>query len=148
MQAAIKRLLSRLAPTEVSSGLELATAVLLLEMARADFDRGQVELESLRAALAAHFSLSASAVEALLDEADAQAARVVSLHDSLGQLNARLSPTEKLPLMRMLWRVAYADGRIDPNEEHLLRRLAELLHVPHRDFIAAKLAAAAASTGA
>lgn len=148
MRAAIKRLLNGLAPTELAgSGLELATAVLLHEMARADFDRQPVEIERLRSELAAHFALSAPAVDALLGNAEVHAAQAVSLHTYIAALNARLTPADKRPLMLMLWRVACADGRVDANEEHLLRRLADLLHVPHRDFIAAKMAACSTLPG-
>ena len=44
-------------------------------------------------------------------------------------------------LVTQLWRVAYADGRVDKFEEHIIRRIAGLLHVDNRDFIQAKITA-------
>lgn len=123
----------------------LACAVLLLECARADFERHEAELDAVRAALAAHFGLDAPELERLLADAGEEARRAVSLHEYVERLNRRLQPPDKRRIMDMLWRVACADGRIDAHEEQLLRRLADLLHVPHRDYIAAKLAAAEAA---
>ena len=55
-------------------------------------------------------------------------------------MNEHFSAPEKVDLFSCLWQVAYADGRIDKYEEHLLRRIADLLHISHRDFIRTKLA--------
>ena len=63
----------------------------------------------------------------------------MSLHQTIAHLNDRLSQTEKRQLMRWLWQVVCADDVIDPHEEHTLRRLAELLHLSHADFIRTKL---------
>jgi len=61
----------------------------------------------------------------------------VSLFDYVKVLNAGLDAAGKRALMEMLWEVAYADGRIDKYEEHLLRKLADLLYIPERDYIGA-----------
>ena len=65
----------------------------------------------------------------------------VSLYEFTSRLNEELSPEEKADTVEMLWRVAFADGRLDKYEEHLIRKAADLLHVPHRRFIRAKLKA-------
>jgi uncharacterized tellurite resistance protein B-like protein len=69
------------------------------------------------------------------------AREAVSLHGPVARLNAELDADGKRDLIHWLWRVAAADGRIDAHEEHLLRKLAELLFVPHADYIRGKLAA-------
>ena len=116
-------------------------AVLLLECARADFDRAPLELDAVRAALASQFGMSGNELDALMERADVAAAGAVSLHGPVSRLNAELDQGDKRALIQWLWRVAAADGRVDPHEEHLLRRLADLLHVAHADFVRARLAA-------
>jgi uncharacterized tellurite resistance protein B-like protein len=117
----------------------LAAAVLLLEVARADDAHHDFERETLRAGLAREFGLDEHALEALLDDAALRAKRSVSLFDFVQTLNQRLAPEKKRELLALLWDVAHADGRVDPHEEHLIRRLADLLHLSHADFIGAKL---------
>lgn len=139
-----RKLLQRLdapPPADEPARRRLACAVLLLECARADYEHHEAELAEVRAALSARFGLSPEELERLVADANAEARRAISLHEYVERLNAQLLPPDKREIMEMLWRVAYADGRVDPHEEHLLRRLANLLHLPHRDYIAAKLAA-------
>lgn len=125
----------------------LAVAVLLLECARSDFEQSPTELRQVHGSLAAYFGLDESGLQALLTEAGQQVREAVSMHDYIASLNTSLQPSDKLDIMSMLWKVAYADGRLDVHEEHLLRKLADLLYVPHRDFIATKLRAEAEANG-
>lgn len=120
-------------------GADLAAAVLLLEVARADLAHSDAELASLREALAHDFGLEAETVEALVREAGVHADRSVSLYEFVQAVNRDRSPEQKRALLRRLWQVAMADGRLDPHEEALLRKLTDLLHLEHEDFIAAKL---------
>lgn len=117
----------------------LAAAVLLLEVARADTEHHPAELAVLRTGLEREFKLPADALDRLLADAQRRAHASVSLFDFVQTLNRSMAPDEKRQLMKWLWDVAHADGRVDPHEEHLLRRLAGLLHLPHADFIRAKL---------
>ena len=119
----------------------LAAAVLLLEVARADFEQQPAEQAALRKGLAREFSVSEAALEVLLTQADARAKQSVSLFDFVQTLNRTMSPDQKRDLLKLLWEVAHADGRIDPHEEALLRRIADLLYLSHADFIRGKLAA-------
>lgn len=118
----------------------LAVALLLLELARADFDLPEVELSKIRQLLEQHYQLGTDQAEALLQQAHSAGREVVSLYDYVQALNSRLQPADKRGLMEMLWQVAYADGRLDKNEEYLLRKLAGLLYVSDEDYIRAKLA--------
>jgi uncharacterized tellurite resistance protein B-like protein len=129
------------APPDDDARRRLAVAVLLMETARADFERSPVELEVVRRELTRMFGIDAQALEALIGDAARSAERAVSLHEFVGTLNDSLDAEAKREVLAMLWRVAYADGRIDPQEEHLIRRLADLLHVPHASFIRGKLSA-------
>lgn len=146
----LNRLKSLLAVPEAAKGPgeSLSTALLLLELARADFDLGQVEMDRVRALLAERYRLDGAAVEALLAQADARARQSVSLHEYVATLNASLDAGAKRALIEMLWQVAFADGRVDKHEEHLIRRLVDLLFIPMADYVRAREAAEAAASGA
>ena len=128
---------AREAPSE-----ELSVALLLLELARSDFEVAEVERARIGDILARRYRLAPDAVQDLMRQAAAQTEQAVSLFDYVKVLNAGLDAAGKRALMEMLWEVAYADGRIDKYEEHLLRKLADLLYVPERDYIGAKLSVA------
>ncbi|MEA2080739.1 MAG: TerB family tellurite resistance protein [Pseudomonadota bacterium] len=119
-------------------GLQLATAALLFEMLRADHDEHPDERHTLEQALQKSFALSEGETRQLAQLADREAAESVSLHQFTGLINRHFSPGEKIRVVEMLWQVAYADGRLDRYEEALVRKIAELIHVPHRDFMQAK----------
>jgi uncharacterized tellurite resistance protein B-like protein len=140
MFESLKALFSGAEPEPPSPAL--STALLLVELARADFNVAEEERARIVELLAARFGLAAEQASALYDEARSQAGRAVSLHEYLRALNSTLGPADKGQLIEMLWQVAYADGRVDQYEEHLLRKLADLLYVSQEDYIRAKLKAA------
>lgn len=119
--------------------LELATAALLLELARSDFSESAPEREAIRGLLQQRFKLAPDALDALIAEAGRRADRAVSLHEFTHRLNRELPESEKLAIVEMLWRVSHADGRVDKHEEHLIRRIAGLLHISDRDRVRLKL---------
>ena len=118
---------------------ELATAALLVELARSDFSESAAEVEAIRHLLQKRFSLSESALDALIADAIRRADRAVSLHEFTHRLNRELPEGDKLAIVEMLWRVSHADGRIDKHEEHLVQRIAGLLHISDRDRVRLKL---------
>jgi uncharacterized tellurite resistance protein B-like protein len=122
----------------------LAVAALLVEVLRADYaadpaERRQV-LESIRGTL----GLDEAQCAELLVDAEARVDRAHDLHQFTSEINRMLAHEEKLRLVEQLWRVAAADEVVHKYEEHIIRRIADLLHVSHREFIAAKLRAGAA----
>jgi uncharacterized tellurite resistance protein B-like protein len=119
--------------------LELATAALLIELARSDFTEISTELAAIRQLLQKRFGLSADAVDKLLAEAGRRADQAVSLHEFTHRLNTELPESEKLGIIEMLWRVSHADGHIDKHEEQLIQRIAGLLHISDRDRVRLKL---------
>ena len=127
--------------TSTADAQRLAAAVLLLEVARADYEHQPAEVETLRSGLAREFAVPEAALDSLLGEAAERAKQSVSLFEFVQTLNRSMSQDQKRALLTLLWRVAHADGRIDPHEEHLLRRIADLLHLSHADFIRGKLEA-------
>ena len=117
----------------------LAAAVLLVEIARADFHIDPRERAAIRRVLASAYDLRRDEAADLVARAEAAAEESVSLYEFTRPLNEALSPADKVEIVEMLWRVAFADGRLDKYEEHQVRKTAELLYVPHRRFIRAKL---------
>jgi uncharacterized tellurite resistance protein B-like protein len=121
--------------------LHLAAAALLLEIARADHTLESVELERMKEVLARKWGLGEDDLADLVEIARDASETSVSLHRHLDAINSRFSAEQKFELVRGLWQVAVADREIHHHEEALVRRLADLMYVPHRDFIRAKLLA-------
>lgn len=118
---------------------ELATAALLVELSRSDFSESTEEIVAIRHLLQKRFSLSDSALDTLMTDAIDRADRAVSLHEFTHRLNRELPSEDKLAIVEMLWRVSHADGNIDKHEEHLVQRIAGLLHISDRDRVRLKL---------
>ncbi len=119
-------------------GLRLATAALLFEMLRADDDEHPDERSAIERVLRDQFELSEEETLELSRLADQEAAEAASLYQFTGLINDHFTPEQKVSVVEMLWQVAYADGSLDPYEEALVRKIADLIYVPHRDFIRAK----------
>ena len=126
-------------PASHRHALQLATAALAVEIARADGHLSTEERETLTQDLRRRFELDDAESEALLEAAHGEVEEAVSLHDFTRLLNEHLERREKLEVLRLLWQVALADGVLDRYEEYTIRRLAELLHLSHADFIRTKL---------
>jgi uncharacterized tellurite resistance protein B-like protein len=121
-----------------SSTRELASAALLVEVARADFEITPEELARLIDLLAATFDMSPEDVELVTQQANDQVENAVSLHDFTRVINEHCSPEERNELIGLMWDVAAADGDLSKYEDHLIRRVADLLYVPHQEFIRLK----------
>ena len=119
--------------------LERVTALLLVEIARSDHEVDTAEHAAIRDALAAASSLEPAEIDALVDEALAEADATLSLHEHVRRVNASLDRDGRVALVEQMWRVALADGDIDRYEEYTIRKLADLLYIKHRDFMRAKL---------
>lgn len=144
MLKALNELLERLAPQPTAAAddehaLQLATAALLVEVSRADTEFGDAERAAVRQALDAKFELTADERDRLLELATRESIAAHDLYQFTSVINARFDDARKLRIIRALWRVAYADGRLCAHEEHLMRRVADLLHVPHAANMVAKL---------
>lgn len=126
--------------------LQLAAVALLLEIARADDEHSAAERAAVVSAAQQVFELDAGEVEALLEGAESAVDESVSLYDFTTVINAHCDRPARAALVEQLWRVAYADGRIDRYEEYYLRKIADLLHVSHSSYIRAKLKAAVAAS--
>ncbi len=126
-------------------GPNLAVAALLVEVLRADFDVAAAERQQVMASVSALLGLGPDETRALVEEAERHIDRSHDLYQFTSQINRTFSEADKVRLLEALWRVADADLTVHKYEEHLIRRVADLLHVRHSDFIAAKLRATAAT---
>jgi uncharacterized tellurite resistance protein B-like protein len=125
--------------------LQLATAVLLVEVMRADASFGAGEREAVQAALIEKFGLGADEADRLAELAETTARQATDLFSFTSQLNTHFSPEKKLRMVELMWRVAYADGHLADHERHTLWRVADLLHVPQGAYVLARQRAQEAS---
>ena len=119
----------------------LAGAALMFEVAWADHDVGDQEIEHIAALVGEIFELEQAAVAEILKETRDLHDESVGVYAFTRAINEALDPEQKYQIVRALWQIAFADATLDRFEEHMIRRIAELLYVPHTRFIEAKLAA-------
>jgi uncharacterized tellurite resistance protein B-like protein len=118
--------------------IEFAAAVLMFEISRADSHIGDEERKVIDDALVNHFHLSQAETEELLALAEKEVDHVISLHDFTRSLNERLSREDRIRIVELLWKVAFADAVLDKYEEYFVRKIADLLYVSHKDYIQSK----------
>jgi len=118
--------------------IQLATAALLVEMMHADHEVAPEETETLRSVLRQEFALDETLAEALIADGEREAREAPGFFAFTKTINDALPLEDKLRVMEYLWRIALADGEVAAHENHLLRKLADLLHVGHGDYHAAK----------
>ena len=123
---------------DIERRLKLATTALLIEMMRADLDASEQEKTRLREILSTHFKLDDTEIENTLAQASKKNRDAADYYQFTSVINEHYSQEQKIQLVEQLWQLAWADGNIDRFEEHLVRTLADLLHVPHGRFIQAK----------
>ena len=129
------------AAESTAAGTNLAVAALLVEVLRADYEVAPAERQQVMAAGSALLELGPEETRALVEEAERHIDKSHDLYQFTSQINRTCSEAEKVGLLEALWRVADADLTVHKYEEHLIRRVADLLHVPHSGFIATKLRA-------
>ena len=125
------------------ASLRVATAALLTEIARMDGTITAAEREKIEAIVRQRFGLDDSQTQELLELARRQAREATDYYQFTALIKSEFTPREKERLIELLWQVVYSDGSADPHEEHLVRKVADLIYVPHDAFIAAKLRARA-----
>lgn len=119
----------------------LAAAALLVEVVRSDDEFSDEERAAVLATVQRKFGLEPEAARQLVSLAEAEARDAHDTYQFTSSINSAFSAEQKRRLVEELWRLAYADATLHRHEEHLIRRVADLLHVPHSAFIRAKLRA-------
>lgn len=128
-------------PAAAEHLLQLATAVLLVEVTRADPALGAAERLAVVEALRRTFALGADELARLVELAEQTARTASDFHQFTSVINDRFDQGQKGRVVEYMWQVAYADGHLDAHENHLISKVAGLLHVTHGEYIAAKLRA-------
>lgn len=122
--------------------LQIATAALLIEISRADAEVARAEENAILKAIQEVFALNEAETAELIALAEDRVDHAVSFFEFTQLIDTHFSQQEKVRLVELLWRVAHSDSRIDHYEEHYIRKIADLLHVSHGDFIRMKHRAA------
>jgi uncharacterized tellurite resistance protein B-like protein len=139
-----------LAPTGkelIPHDIERAAAALMIEMSRADHQVDEREQTLIATALGSVFSLSQAEVEELMSHGSNHADDATSLYEFTSVLNTQFDHEQKVHFVEQLWRIAYADGELEKHESHLVRKVADLLHLRHREYIGGKLRAGSEHEG-
>lgn len=118
--------------------LQLATAALLIEISRVDYEVKDAERQAVTAAIRSAFQLSSEETDELIRLAEEEARQATSYYGFTSLINKNFTPGQKVQVIEHMWQVAFADGELDKYEDHLIRKVADLLYVPHSAFIAAK----------
>ena len=121
--------------------LQLATAVLLIEVMRSDAESTDEEQATILNILKQRFQLADAEVAQLSELGHSTVKAANDLHRFTTLINRELELSEKVRIIEYMWQVAYADRQISAHENHLMRRIADLLHIPHGDNVAAKMRA-------
>jgi uncharacterized tellurite resistance protein B-like protein len=130
-------------PDETEASAErrahIAAAVLLVEVARSDHDFSDAERQAVLSSVSTKFGLTAAEAQELLALAELQSREAHDIYQFTSKIDASFSPEQKMRLIEELWRAAHADSVLHEHEEYLIRRVADMLHLSHSQFIAAKL---------
>lgn len=124
--------------SELAKDLAFASTALLLEIARSDNEVDDAERATICDAVVTATGLDSEEVESFIDDVNSTVDESISLYDFTSKVNDAFSREKKYDLLKLLWKVAYADGRVDKYEEHYIRKINDLLHLSHGDFIKAK----------
>ena len=131
------------APEDSGAGreeaLRMAVAVLLMETARSEDGVSDEERQAIQRIIETQHSISPDQAREIADEAERDAEQAHSLHPFTRLIVDECSQEERTEIIRMLWEVTFADGHAGAHEQHLVRKVAGLLHVSHSEFIRMKL---------
>jgi len=117
----------------------LAAVALMVEIIAVDDAEHETEKAMLRQILSSHFDTGAEAADRLIAQAEAAHNEATDFYRFTAEINDAFSAEQKIELIEHLWQLAYADKHLHELEQHVIRKLASLLYVSHKDFIAAKL---------
>ncbi len=118
-----------------------ACIALLLETSMADEILDESELMALKNTLQKDFQINEDEIDELIDLAKENVEDSTSLYEFTRDINDNFDSAERVKLIESMWKIAYADGNIDKYEEHIIRKVSNLIYVAHSDFIKAKLSA-------
>jgi len=126
---------------ETSHDISIATCALFLEMANIDGEFSESERENIISVLKKEHDLSDEHAVSLLEASHEELKGSIDLWQFTNLVNQNYSMGEKLQIIETIWKIAYADGRLDKHEDYLVHKLAKLLRLNHKQLIEAKLRA-------
>lgn len=118
--------------------LKLATAALLIEMMYQDDQVHEKEIDAAKKALTEKFGLTEDEYHALFALAEEEVKEAVDYHQFTSLIAREFTQAQKIKVVELLWSVAYADSHLDSMEEHMVRKIADLIYVSHKDFMKTK----------
>jgi uncharacterized tellurite resistance protein B-like protein len=121
--------------------IQLATAALLVEVARIDSESTDAERAAVSQAVHDKFGLEAAEADQLIALAEAEVRQASGYYQFTSLVNRHFTAEQKLRIIELMWGIAYVDAALSAHENHLMRRIGDLLHIPHGDYIAAKMRA-------
>ncbi len=125
--------------SEKIRAVNIAAAALLIEAAQADQKFTNEEWKEVERSLTSHMNIPRADFQETIDLAKNRLSQSTCLHEITEVVNENWHLGEKIRLIESLWRVVLSDKRIDAHEQHLMRKLQGLLHIPHKEYIAAKV---------
>ena len=124
---------------EKISSLDKACSALLIEVAYADKIFDESEINSLRESLKETYNIDEEIIHELISDAKKTVNESTSLYEYTRVVNDEFDYSDKLELLSRIWKLAFADGNLDKYEDHLIRKISDLIHISHSDFIKIKL---------
>jgi len=124
---------------EEISSLDKACSALLIEVAYADKVFDESEITSLKESLKMTYNLDDNIINELIADAKKTIDESTSLYEYTRVVNDEFTYSDKLELLSRIWKLAFADGNLDKYEDYLIRKISDLIHVSHSDFIKIKL---------
>ena len=121
------------------SSLDKACSALLIEVAYADKIFDESEINSLKESLKETYSIDEEIINELISDAKKTVDESTSLYEYTRVVNDEFDYSDKLELLSRIWKLAFADGNLDKYEDHLIRKISDLIHISHSDFIKIKL---------
>ncbi|MEN8194647.1 MAG: TerB family tellurite resistance protein, partial [Bacteroidota bacterium] len=119
--------------------LQIATCALFLELAHSDDEFTVEEEEFIKSTMKEKFNLDDETVAELIDLSIQQTKHSVSLYEFTEIINEHFNNHSKYEILKNLWRLVFADGKLDAYEEHFMRKISGNLKMEHSDMIASKM---------
>ena len=126
-------------PSSVMSRVDLTCAALLVEVMNSDHELDEREHQEFMAVLQQSYNIAESDLEELIQLAKDEAFEATSLYEFTKLINDSYDYEQKVELIENMWRIAFSDKRLDKYEDHLIRKVSELIYVSHSDFIKTKI---------
>lgn len=131
--------------TDPQQALQRACAMLLMEVSRADFELVPSEKDKVISILQSLFDLSDATLAELVEYSETKSEEHTSMYPFTSLINEHYEYDQRVNLISLMWKVAYADGDLDKYEDSVIRKVSDLLYIRHSDFVKTKLAASDAN---